>query len=93
MEGDLLRRGIGWYLKYEDTVEQLQREANEDLDAPFVMGNVNPGTVIGFTIGAAYVVWPVDFIPDYIPYVGYIDDAVILKFTTSLGTFLWDLYD
>lgn len=92
MEGDLLRRGIGWYLKYEDALQRAQREENEDYDAPFLV-NINPGTVIGFSIGAAYVVYPFDFIPDVIPVIGYVDDAVVLRFTTALGTFLWDLYD
>ena len=89
MEGDLLRRGIGWYLKYEDIVEQN----NTDTDAPFYTGNVNPGTVIGFSLGAAYVVYPVDFIPDFIPVVGYVDDVLVLRFTTALGTYLWDIFD
>ena len=88
MEGDLLRRGIGWYLKYEDIIEEGQ-----DADAPFFVGNANAGTVIGFTIGAAYVISPIDFIPDFIPVIGYVDDAIVLRFTTSLGTYLWDVFD
>lgn len=88
MEGDLLRRGIGWYLQYEDIIEESQDE-----NAPFFVGDVNPGKVIGFTIGAAYVISPLDFIPDFIPVIGYVDDVMVVKTTTSLGTYLWDLYD
>jgi uncharacterized membrane protein YkvA (DUF1232 family) len=49
--------------------------------------------VIGFSLGAAYVAWPLDFIPDFIPLVGYVDDAMILNASTAIGGWLWDQFD
>jgi len=40
---------------------------------------VVPWLSIGAVVLAlVYVIDPIDFIPDYIPFVGYIDDAVVL---------------
>ena len=89
MEGDLLDRGIGFYLAYEEFVE----ENSKPDDGPMFTGNVNPGHVLGFTLGAVYVAWPLDFIPDFIPVIGYLDDAAILNLSTNLGGWLWDLMD
>lgn len=87
MSGDLLDRGIGWYLTVDEMVEKL------DKDGPLFTGNANPGHVLGFALGAAYVAWPLDFIPDYIPVIGYLDDAVILNFSVTFGGWLWDKFD
>lgn len=88
MEGSLLQRGVGWYLTFQGTVEQI-----EDVDGPFWTGNVNPGHVMGFSLGAIYVVHPVDFIPDFIPIIGYVDDAMVLNASTTIGGWLWDMFD
>lgn len=88
MEGSLLQRGVGWYLQFEDTMQEI-----EDVDGPFWTGNVNPGHVMGFGLGAIYVASPVDFIPDFIPIIGYVDDAVVLNASTSFGGWLWDVFD
>lgn len=41
----------------------------------------NPGvynyTII--TLGMAYLMWPLDAIPDFVPVAGYMDDGVVLK--------------
>lgn len=87
MEGDLLDRGIGFYYTYEEMKE------SGDLDGPLLAGNINPGHIIGFSLGAIYVAWPLDFIPDFIPVIGYLDDAAILSGSTNLGGWLWDLMD
>jgi hypothetical protein len=87
VEGSLLDRGIGFYYTYEEIQE------SDDLDGPLVTGNLNWGHIIGFSLGAIYVAWPLDFIPDFIPVIGHIDDAAILSFSTSLGGWLWDLMD
>ena len=88
MYGDLLERGVGYYLEYKEIAQDM-----EDVDGPLWTGNLNPGHVIGFTLGAAYVAWPLDFIPDYIPVVGYVDDALILNASTTLGGWVWDKLD
>lgn len=87
MEGSLLERGVGWYLTIDEAVEKM------DKDGPLFTGNVNPGHVLGFTLGAAYVISPLDFIPDFIPLLGYVDDAVVINFTTDFGGFVWDVFD
>jgi hypothetical protein len=86
MYGDLLDRGIGWYYTYEE----IQESGGLDLPA---LADVNPGHVIGFSLGAIYVASPLDFIPDFIPVIGVIDDAAILSGSTNLGGWLWDLMD
>jgi hypothetical protein len=87
MIGDLLDRGIGFYYTYEEMM------VSGDLDGPMFIGNINPGHILGFTLGAVYVAWPLDFIPDFIPVIGYLDDAAILSGSTNLGGWLWDLMD
>ncbi|KRG35405.1 YkvA family protein [Psychrobacter sp. P11G3] len=37
-------------------------------------------TISAGVIGALYVLNPIDIIPDSIPFIGYIDDALVLKF-------------
>lgn len=93
MFGDLTRKGIGWYLDYEEYQKKFEQQDHRPGDGPWMLGNVNPGTIIGFGIGAAYVAWPIDIIPDWVPYVGYLDDAVILSGMTNFGTWLWDVFD
>lgn len=87
MHGSLIERGIGWYLTFEEIAEEV------DKDGPMFTDNVNPGHVLGFALGAAYVAWPLDFIPDFIPIIGHLDDAAILSGTTNLGGWLWDKWD
>jgi len=87
MEGSLVERGIGWYLTYEETMEDLNAKGGPWWVDP------NPGHALGFSLGVVYVAWPFDFIPDHIPGIGYIDDAIILNFSTKFGGFLWDLFD
>lgn len=84
MQGSLLERGVGWYLEFEDTMEQVQK------DQPGGPIAVNPGHVIGFGLGMIYVANPYDIIPDMVPIVGYLDDAVVLRFSTGIGGALWD---
>ena len=87
MKGDLLDRGIGWYYTYEEVIESADR------DGPLFTGNINPGHFLGFALGAIYVAWPLDFIPDAVPVIGYLDDAAVLSLSTNLGGWLWDLMD
>jgi uncharacterized membrane protein YkvA (DUF1232 family) len=39
---------------------------------------VSPWSILVFIAGIVYVVSPIDIIPDFLPLVGQIDDAVIL---------------
>ena len=41
---------------------------------------VSPGALLSLVAAVAYLVDPVDFIPDEIPFLGYLDDATILEF-------------
>ena len=87
MNSSLLDRGIGFYYTYEEMQD------SGDLDGPMFAGNINLGHVLGFTLGAFYVAWPLDFIPDFIPVIGVLDDAAVLSGATNLGGRLWDLMD
>ena len=34
--------------------------------------------IIAVLIAIAYLIWPIDLIPDFIPIIGWIDDLIIL---------------
>ena len=38
------------------------------------------GAIVGIICSLAYLLCPQDFIPDYIPVFGYVDDAAVLRF-------------
>ena len=40
--------------------------------------NVSPWSILVFFAGIIYVISPIDIIPDFLPLVGQIDDALIL---------------
>lgn len=82
MEGSLLSRGIGFYLDEIVTADEIQREET---------GIYNPGHLIGMGLGVMYVVSPLDFIPDFIPVLGQVDDYLVLRLSTSLGGYIWNL--
>lgn len=52
-----------------------------DMFKACVKGNfkLSPRELATFTGAILYVVLPIDSIPDYIPFIGYVDDIVILK--------------
>lgn len=84
MQGSLLERGVGWYLQFEDAMgEEYKQSEREQF--------VNPGHVIGFGLGMIYVANPYDLIPDMVPIIGYVDDAIVLRFSTQLGGKLWNV--
>lgn len=80
MEGSLLDRGIGWYYNYEELQE----------DDDFDMLESNPGNWIGLGLASAYVIWPIDLIPDMIPFIGYMDDLAVMRFGWSTGGIVYD---
>jgi hypothetical protein len=79
MQGSLLERGVGWYLEFEETTTELD------------LSHVNPGHAIGFGLGMWYVANPIDIIPDMIPIIGFMDDALVIKSTTLAGGAVWDM--
>jgi uncharacterized membrane protein YkvA (DUF1232 family) len=40
--------------------------------------DVSPWSILVFIAGIVYVISPIDIIPDFLPFVGQIDDAIIL---------------
>ena len=86
----LLQRGIGWYLDYEDIKAAAKKN---DYDKLAESAGLNPGHYIGYTIGGAYVLWPLDFIPDFIPVVGQMDDLAVFMTAGRLGGLVYDILD
>ena len=41
------------------------------------------GSIVMIIAAILYFVWPQDLVPDYIPVVGYADDAAVIAFTIS----------
>lgn len=82
VEGNFLARGIGFYLDEVVTQDEFERQES---------GVWNPGHLIGMGLGAMYVVSPLDFIPDFIPVLGLVDDYLVLRLSTSLGGYIWNL--
>lgn len=84
----LLERGLSFYLEAE---EILQDDSSEfDVDS---LVDLNPGQMIGYSLGALYVIWPVDIIPDWIPVIGYLDDIAILRLSGAVGGLIYDVLD
>ena len=46
--------------------------------------NIPYKTISAAVVGLLYVINPIDLIPDFIPFVGQIDDALVLKFCLKL---------
>ena len=87
MIGELGKRGIGWYLDADN------EEAVQEIASFFDVTGTNPGNWAGLTLGTIYVVWPLDFIPDFIPGIGYMDDAAILRLSWTVGGKFWEFGD
>ncbi len=46
--------------------------------------NIPYKTISAAVVGLLYVINPIDLIPDFIPFIGQIDDALVLKFCLKL---------
>lgn len=86
MEGTLIERGIGFYLTYEEFNEELNEDAERKAMA-------NPGNYFGLGLASIYVVWPLDFIPDFIPVIGMMDDIAVMRFGWTAGGIVYDILD
>lgn len=54
--------------------------------------NVSKGTIVAIIIGLIYFVAPFDVVPDFIPFFGYLDDAVVLGIIIKQIQFELDEY-
>ena len=46
--------------------------------------NIPYKTISAAVVGLLYVINPIDIIPDFIPFIGHIDDVLVLKFCLKL---------
>lgn len=46
--------------------------------------NIPYKTISAAVVGLLYVINPIDIIPDFIPFIGHLDDALVLKFCLKL---------
>ena len=46
--------------------------------------NIPYKTISAAVVGLLYVLNPIDIIPDFIPFIGHIDDALVLKFCLKM---------
>ena len=46
--------------------------------------NIPYKTISAGVVGLLYLINPIDIIPDFIPFIGHIDDALVLKFCLKL---------
>jgi hypothetical protein len=90
MIGDLTQRGIGFYLEAEEIMDEAAGFTQREKD---LMVNLNPGEIIGYSLGAIYVLSPYDFIPDFIPVIGYLDDLAIFRLSGAIGGAVYDILD
>ena len=85
MEESLIERGIGFYLTYEEFNDELNESAKKAM--------ANPGNYFGLGLASIYVVWPLDVIPDFIPFIGMMDDLAVMRFGWTTGGIVYDIFD
>ena len=72
--GGLLREALRLL---PDLLRLLPRLAHDD--------SLPPAMRTGLALLLAYLAFPIDLVPDFIPVLGYADDAVIVAARTALG--------
>ena len=75
--------------KDKDWYEGFIALLNMITDIDFSMSNAAWTTIAG---ALAYVVFPVDVIPDFIPFIGWLDDVFIINWAVSTITVEISLY-
>jgi uncharacterized membrane protein YkvA (DUF1232 family) len=75
--------------KDEDWYEGFITLFNMITDLDFSMSAATRATIAG---ALAYVVFPVDIIPDFIPFIGWLDDVFIINWAVSTITVEISLY-
>jgi uncharacterized membrane protein YkvA (DUF1232 family) len=77
----LLRSGAGWVRVLGLQVKLLYELLRDSVSKKF---KVPWATVAAITAALLYVIMPIDLLPDFIPGVGYVDDALIVSMCISL---------
>lgn len=57
----------------------------DDQDKPLLKRPKEIATLIFLILDLLYILSPIDFIPDFIPIIGWIDDIIALLIGVSLG--------
>ncbi len=92
-EGRRNQDKIKYLLNEEDKLQKKLKDSNDlsrflkdvtlllGLIKDYYLGNyrvVPYTTIAAVVVGLLYVINPIDFIPDFIPVIGYIDDAIMI---------------
>lgn len=83
-----MQNRVCYLINFSTGIETLDLSSEIGLVTDYVKGNYKdvPWNVIAAVTGAViYFVSPVDVIPDVIPVVGYIDDALVVKLALEIA--------
>jgi uncharacterized membrane protein YkvA (DUF1232 family) len=96
---ELLDADIEYIIKEEEKLKEKLKDNNQlerfttdvvlfvSLVKDYYQGNyrkVPYKTISAVTVGLLYILNPIDLIPDFIPVIGYIDDALIIAFCLKM---------
>lgn len=89
-----------WYIRSQPVLDEIKKNVlTEDGDLQYqddeytLFGDkINAGHFVGAAVGAIYVASPLDLIPDFIPVIGYVDDALVFRASVALGGWIGSLF-